>query len=108
MKSKNDLLEIEINKSKVKQENTNHSKLTKEQESILNIISDNDEITEPDITSKVNLKPQLTNYHLGELMKMKLINAQYFSGSFFDDAPPTRYYVLQEGRKYLVENGLLK
>ncbi len=63
--------------------------------------STDDEIESNDIAAQCNMSPQATQFHLEELQASQLIDASYYVGR-----SPT-WYIVQEGRRYLMKRGLL-
>jgi hypothetical protein len=93
--------------SKIKEyENPPHKKdlLDEPKIKILTLLgqySTDDEIDADSIAAQCNLPAQATQFHLEELQDSQLIRASYYVGR-----SPT-WYIIQEGRRYLMTRGLL-
>jgi predicted ArsR family transcriptional regulator len=68
---------------------------------ILVLLSKHDRINAAQIAGSLGLNEQVAKFHLLELKKVKMITDLLTMGA------PARYTLIQEGRRYLIENNLI-
>lgn len=115
LESANLKLQAEVNPLKREIERLNnqiqgvHSqRLDKTAEEILVFISRHENFTAPQVAQATGVSEQLATYHLEELKKHELIDAQYTMGNDFTGARPrTSWHIKQPGRAYLVSHKLI-
>lgn len=60
-----------------------------------------DRLTADDIAQALNINPQVVTFHLEELEKYHMVHGAWYTGA------PSDWKLVQEGRRYLIENKLI-
>jgi hypothetical protein len=77
------------------------ARLDEIREQFLQLLVSHPNITSPQIARAIDKSPELVTFHLTEMEKAKLVHGSYYLGG---DA---EWSIAQNGRAYLVRNGLL-
>ena len=77
-------------------------RLSEIEESLLSFLSNHEDQTVAVISRTLGINEQVVSFHLQEMKSTKLVSAHILINA------PAEWYLAQEGRRYLISNGLLR
>jgi hypothetical protein len=93
--------EIQRRDDIIQKEKSHDNLLDETKIKILILLSKQEYLTAEHISSFLNINPQIAKFHISELDSLKMIDCLMTIGE------SNQWYLLQEGRKYLIENKLI-